>query len=106
MIFVFSLENEDSFKTVHQYYSKMNHYRNLVDVPFVLVGTQGKRAMKGEQRDLSVFSSCLADAISESNPRVIHEDRAKKLANDLQRCPYYETCATYGLNVERVFHDG
>jgi len=45
------------------------------------------------------------DAISESNPRVIHEDRARKLANELKRCTYYETCATYGLNVERVFHD-
>ena len=22
------------------------------------------------------------------------------------RCAYYETCATYGLNVERVFQDG
>ena len=49
--------------------------------------------------------SCL-DAISESNPRIIHEDRARKLANELKRCTYYETCATYGLNVERVFHDG
>lgn len=46
------------------------------------------------------------DAISESNPRVIHEDRARKLSNELKRCAYYETCATYGLNVERVFHDG
>jgi len=27
------------------------------------------------------------------------------LACDL-RCPYYETCAIYGLNVERVFQDG
>ncbi|EPY88413.1 arf-GAP with GTPase, ANK repeat and PH domain-containing protein 3 [Camelus ferus] len=24
---------------------------------------------------------------------------------DLKRCTYYETCATYGLNVERVFQD-
>lgn len=47
-----------------------------------------------------------ADAISESNPRVIDDTRARKLANDLKRCSYYETCATYGLNVERVFQDG
>lgn len=46
------------------------------------------------------------DAISESNPRVIDDTRARKLANDLKRCSYYETCATYGLNVERVFQDG
>ncbi|CAF1325013.1 unnamed protein product, partial [Didymodactylos carnosus] len=85
VIFVFSLENEDSFKTVYQYYTKMNHYRNTSDMPFVLVGTQ--------------------DAISESNPRCIHEERARKLSNELKRCSYYETCATYGLNVERVFND-
>lgn len=24
----------------------------------------------------------------------------------MKRCTYYETCATYGLNVERVFQDG
>ncbi|KAL3836894.1 hypothetical protein ACJMK2_022301, partial [Sinanodonta woodiana] len=44
-------------------------------------------------------------AISESNPRVIDDTRARKLANDLKRCSYYETCATYGLYVERVFQD-
>jgi len=46
------------------------------------------------------------DAISENHPRVIDDSRARKLANDLKRCSYYETCATYGLNVERVFQDG
>nr|XP_060638786.1 arf-GAP with GTPase, ANK repeat and PH domain-containing protein 3 [Anolis sagrei ordinatus]XP_060638787.1 arf-GAP with GTPase, ANK repeat and PH domain-containing protein 3 [Anolis sagrei ordinatus] len=45
------------------------------------------------------------DAISASNPRVIDDSRARKLSNDLKRCTYYETCATYGLNVERVFQD-
>lgn len=54
----------------------------------------------------SFFFLLFKDAISENNPRVIHEDRARKLANELKRCVYYETCATYGLNVERVFHDG
>lgn len=46
------------------------------------------------------------DAISAANPRVIDDSRARKLSNDLKRCTYYETCATYGLNVERVFQDG
>ncbi|GFW13704.1 centaurin-gamma-1A [Trichonephila clavipes] len=63
----------------------MSHYRSPGEVPLILVGTQ--------------------DAISESNPRVIDDSRARKLANDLKRCSYYETCATYGLNVERVFQD-
>ncbi|CAG0914492.1 unnamed protein product [Notodromas monacha] len=45
------------------------------------------------------------DAISETNPRVIDDARARKLAADLKKCTYYETCATYGLNVEKVFQD-
>lgn len=47
-----------------------------------------------------------ADGISETNPRVVDEARARKLAADLRRCSYYETCATYGLNIDRVFQDG
>ena len=34
---------------------------------------------------------------------MIDDVRARKLAADLKQCSYYETCATYGLNVERVF---
>ncbi|XP_075685722.1 arf-GAP with GTPase, ANK repeat and PH domain-containing protein 1 isoform X5 [Rhinoderma darwinii] len=85
VIFVFSLEDEISFQTVYHYYSRLANYRNTNEIPMVLVGTQ--------------------DAISCSNPRVIDDTRARKLSNDLKRCTYYETCATYGLNVERVFQD-
>ncbi|XP_073928162.1 arf-GAP with GTPase, ANK repeat and PH domain-containing protein 1 isoform X10 [Castor canadensis] len=85
VIFVFSLEDEISFQTVYHYYSRMANYRSTSDLPLVLVGTQ--------------------DAISSTNPRVIDDARARKLSNDLKRCTYYETCATYGLNVERVFQD-
>nr|KAF6493433.1 ArfGAP with GTPase domain, ankyrin repeat and PH domain 1 [Rousettus aegyptiacus] len=80
-----SLEDEISFQTVYHYYSRMANYRNTGEVPLVLVGTQ--------------------DAISSTNPRVIDDARARKLSSDLKRCTYYETCATYGLNVERVFQD-
>ncbi|XP_036756948.1 arf-GAP with GTPase, ANK repeat and PH domain-containing protein 1 isoform X2 [Manis pentadactyla] len=85
VIFVFSLEDEISFQTVYHYYSRMANYRNTSEIPLVLVGTQ--------------------DAISSTNPRVIDDARARKLSSDLKRCTYYETCATYGLNVERVFQD-
>ena len=54
----------------------------------------------------SLLSLWFPDAISATNPRVIDDSRARKLSNDLKRCTYYETCATYGLNVERVFQDG
>lgn len=52
-----------------------------------------------------VFPRDTTDAISDRCPRVIDDSRARKLANDLKRCSYFETCATYGLNVERVFQE-
>uniref|UniRef100_A0A671UGN3 Arf-GAP with GTPase, ANK repeat and PH domain-containing protein 3 n=1 Tax=Sparus aurata TaxID=8175 RepID=A0A671UGN3_SPAAU len=85
VVFVFSLEDEISFQTVYNYFLRLSTYRNTAEVPMVLVGTQ--------------------DAISAANPRVIDDSRARKLSNDLKRCTYYETCSTYGLNVERVFQD-
>uniref|UniRef100_A0A5S6QRE1 Uncharacterized protein n=1 Tax=Trichuris muris TaxID=70415 RepID=A0A5S6QRE1_TRIMR len=85
VIFVFSLKDENSFNAVYHYYAKMAHYRNTADIPLVLVGTQ--------------------DSITEGSTRAIDDSRARKLANDLKRCGYYETCAIYGHNVERVFRD-
>uniref|UniRef100_A0A8C6WVQ0 ArfGAP with GTPase domain, ankyrin repeat and PH domain 1 n=1 Tax=Neogobius melanostomus TaxID=47308 RepID=A0A8C6WVQ0_9GOBI len=79
------LEDEISFQTVYHYFTRLANFRNTADLPLVLVGTQ--------------------DAISSVNPRVIDDSRARKLSNELKRCTYYETCATYGLNVERVFQD-
>lgn len=55
---------------------------------------------------LYCFITFFTDTISEDSPRVIDDIKARKLATELKRCSYYETCATYGLNVERVFQDG
>lgn len=85
VIFVFSLESEDSFQQAHQYFMKMSHYRNMNDIPFILVGTQ--------------------DYITETSPRVVDDQRARSLAHELKKCIYYETCAIYGLHVERVFYE-
>lgn len=86
VIFVFSVENEDSFLMAHQFYLKMSNYRNMSDMPLMLVGTQ--------------------DYVSETNPRVIDDVRAKSLAQELKKCSYYETSATYGFNVEKLFLEG
>ncbi|VDO81461.1 unnamed protein product [Haemonchus placei] len=86
VIFVYSVDNQDSFERVRHFYSHMNKFRNVADMPVLLVGTK--------------------DTLSEKNPRVISEEEGKQMANHLKRCAYYETCATYGLNVERVFKDG
>ena len=87
MVLTFSLESEVSFNTVYTYHSQMIQYRaGLREVPLILVGTQ--------------------DMISEINPRVIEDSRLRLMVTELKCCSYFETCATYGLNVERVFHDG
>ncbi|XP_036387003.1 arf-GAP with GTPase, ANK repeat and PH domain-containing protein 1-like isoform X4 [Megalops cyprinoides] len=83
VILVFSLENESSFQEVYKNYSQLTAHRNTADVPLIVVGTQ--------------------DKITSTNPRVIEDARARQLCSDVRRCTYYETCATYGLNVNRVF---
>ncbi|KAH0629080.1 hypothetical protein JD844_010886 [Phrynosoma platyrhinos] len=85
VIFVFSLENEASFQELTQYYGLLTNYRAVSDMALALVGTQ--------------------DKISASNPRVIEDSRARALCTEMRRCLYYETCATYGLNVDRLFSE-
>ncbi|CAK6955712.1 arf-GAP with GTPase%2C ANK repeat and PH domain-containing protein 1-like [Scomber scombrus] len=85
VILVFSLENEASFLEVYKIYHQLSIHRPVTEIPFVVVGTQ--------------------DKISSTNPRVIDDARARQLCSDVRRCTYYETCATYGLNVNRVFTD-
>ncbi|XP_049609050.1 arf-GAP with GTPase, ANK repeat and PH domain-containing protein 2 isoform X2 [Syngnathus scovelli] len=81
VILVFSLENEGSFQELYQLYSQLGSLR--ADVPVIVVGTQ--------------------DKISSSNPRVIEDQRARQLCIDVRHSLFYETCATYGFNVDRVF---
>ncbi|XP_041801815.1 arf-GAP with GTPase, ANK repeat and PH domain-containing protein 1-like [Chelmon rostratus] len=85
VILVFSLENEASFQEVYKIYHQLAVHRPVSEIPFIVVGTQ--------------------DKISSTNPRVIDDARARQLCSDVRRCTYYETCATYGLNVNRVFTD-
>ncbi|XP_068171503.1 arf-GAP with GTPase, ANK repeat and PH domain-containing protein 1-like [Antennarius striatus] len=85
VILVFSLENEASFQEVYKIYHQLSVHRPVSEIPFIVVGTQ--------------------DKISSTNPRVIDDARARQLCSDVRRCTYYETCATYGLNVNRVFND-
>lgn len=83
VVFVFSLENEASFQEVYKAFSELNSHRSSADIPLIVVGTQ--------------------DKISSTNPRVIEDSRARQLSVDVKRSVYFETCATYGLNVDRVF---
>uniref|UniRef100_A0AAQ5YGL5 ArfGAP with GTPase domain, ankyrin repeat and PH domain 2 n=1 Tax=Amphiprion ocellaris TaxID=80972 RepID=A0AAQ5YGL5_AMPOC len=83
VILVFSLENEASFQELYQLYSQLSSYRS--DIPVIVVGTQ--------------------DKISSTNPRVIEDQRARQLCIDVRHSLFYETCATYGFNVDRVFSE-
>uniref|UniRef100_A0A4W4DUV1 Small monomeric GTPase n=1 Tax=Electrophorus electricus TaxID=8005 RepID=A0A4W4DUV1_ELEEL len=83
VIMVFSLENEASFQDVYNNFREFSSHRNMADIPFILVGSQ--------------------DKISNTNVRIIEDKRVKQLCTVARRCTYYETCATYGLNVDRVF---
>ncbi|KAL0596508.1 Arf-GAP with GTPase, ANK repeat and PH domain-containing protein 1 [Plecturocebus cupreus] len=83
VIVVFSLKDED--RLFYHYYSRMAIYQNTSEILLVLVGTN--------------------DPVSSTNLKVIDSIRARKPSNDLKRCLYYEMCAKYWLNMERVFHD-
>ncbi|VDK85015.1 unnamed protein product [Litomosoides sigmodontis] len=87
VIVVFSLESQESIETALHYYEQMAKYRNVNEIPVMMVATQ--------------------DAVTESSPRVISEREGRQMAKNLPKCSaYYETCSTYGLNVDRVFKDG
>lgn len=87
VIFVFSLEDESSFQAVSHLHGQLISLRGegRGGLALALVGTQ--------------------DRISASSPRVVGDARARALCTDMKRCSYYETCATYGLNVDRVFQE-
>nr|XP_019597795.1 PREDICTED: arf-GAP with GTPase, ANK repeat and PH domain-containing protein 2 isoform X2 [Rhinolophus sinicus] len=87
VILVFSLEDENSFQAVSRLHGQLSSLRGegRGGLALALVGTQ--------------------DRISPSSPRVVDDTRARALCTDMKRCSYYETCATYGLNVDRVFQE-
>ncbi|TKR76433.1 hypothetical protein L596_017571 [Steinernema carpocapsae] len=86
LILVFAIENRRSFEQAIYLYNEMTKYRPCTEIPMVLVGTQ--------------------DMISNTKPRQVDESEGRRMAAHLSRtCGYYETTATYGLNVERVFKE-
>lgn len=100
---------------MYKNYSELSAHRNIAEIPIIAVGTQGKSYTCFVYRyvllsnmmlcanSLSAFLS--ADKISSTNARVIEDKRVQQLCIDVRRCTYFETCATYGLNVDRVFSE-
>lgn len=69
VIFVFSLEDENSFQTIYHYFSRLASYRNPADLPLVLVGTQGKRAHTQAGRHKSFLECCCPLVINAGHNR-------------------------------------
>ncbi|NXT17554.1 AGAP2 protein, partial [Syrrhaptes paradoxus] len=107
VIFVFSLENESSFEEATRLHALLSGCRGAGDVVLALVGTQGEPGAwdrprgDGDGEGHPITALLPPDKISSSSPRVIEDARAQALCGDMKRCLYYETCATYGLNVDR-----
>ncbi|NXP64608.1 AGAP2 protein, partial [Chloropsis cyanopogon] len=110
VIFVFSLESESSFEEVTQLHALLCDLRGTSDVALALVGTQGEPGTRGDAGDAVGLGAGRGtpssppdspDKISSSSPRAVEDARARALCGDTRRCLYYETCATYGLNVDR-----
>ncbi|NWZ18112.1 AGAP2 protein, partial [Agelaius phoeniceus] len=108
VIFVFSLESESSFEEVTQLHALLSDLRGTSDVALALVGTQGEPGAHGglcgggsSTGHPRVTPPGSPDKISSSSPRAVEDARARALCGDARRCLYYETCATYGLNVDR-----
>ncbi|CAL8086922.1 unnamed protein product [Calicophoron daubneyi] len=85
IVFVVSLADIKSVQIANDYYSLLCNMRELSFVPVVIVATQ--------------------DAVVNTAPPSGIEDFVRQLVNKMGRCPYYETCAVNGLNVEQVFQE-
>ncbi|XP_031551246.1 arf-GAP with GTPase, ANK repeat and PH domain-containing protein 1-like [Actinia tenebrosa] len=83
VIFVFSLDDELSYSMIPGYYAKMAQYRNISDVPVILVA--------------------MRDGIDDSYPGTVSIQRIKKLINDMKQCVYMEASALTGDNVDAIF---
>ncbi|KAK3731516.1 hypothetical protein QZH41_008549 [Actinostola sp. cb2023] len=83
VIFVFSLDDELSYSMIPGYYAKMAQYRNISDVPVILVA--------------------MRDGVDDVYPGTVSLQRIKKLINDLKHCVYMEASALTGDNVDAIF---
>lgn len=90
LILVIALDHKSSVDSVKQMFHKIMNYRrkerNQMDeyLPVLLVGTLDQ---------------------STDRHRVVDDNMINLLRNEFGNCRYFETCSTYGLNVERVFNE-
>lgn len=63
VILVFSLENEASFQEVYRIYHQLATHRPVSEIPFIVVGTQGKTLTRNTCFDSNVCMSELIFAI-------------------------------------------
>ncbi|KAF6777025.1 hypothetical protein AHF37_03322, partial [Paragonimus kellicotti] len=85
LVLVVSLADVESVRTAHNYLALLRGLVDLSSVPMALVATQ--------------------DSVINGTPAPEVEPHIRQLIAAMDSCPYYETCAVYGLNVQPVFED-
>nr|CAD7567621.1 unnamed protein product [Timema californicum] len=78
VIFVFSLENESSFKAIYNYYTQMAHFRNSAEIPLILVGTQANYATEVGQNRINEPGGYFGDYSSSAarpNTRLLRQNQ-------------------------------
>ncbi|OON19027.1 PH domain protein, partial [Opisthorchis viverrini] len=82
-VFVVSLGDLDSVLLANSYYTILRGLVDLSSIPLILVATQ--------------------DSVINGTPTPEVEAGLRQLIATMDSCPYYETCAAYGLNVEELW---
>ncbi|KAA3672437.1 uncharacterized protein DEA37_0004190, partial [Paragonimus westermani] len=85
LVLVVSLADVESVRIAHNYLALLRGLVDLSTVPMALVATQ--------------------DSVINGTPAPEIEPHIRQLIAAMDSCPYYETCAVYGLNVQPVFED-
>ncbi|VDP87740.1 unnamed protein product [Echinostoma caproni] len=85
LVVVVSLADAESVRIASEYYTMFCGLRDKLDIPTMLIATQ--------------------DALVTGPSAPAIELHVRHLLNSMNWCPYYETCAVYGLNVEPVFQE-
>ncbi|KAF5396654.1 hypothetical protein PHET_10615 [Paragonimus heterotremus] len=85
LVLVVSLADVESVRIAHNYLALLRGLVDLSAMPMALVATQ--------------------DSVINGTPAAEIEPHIRQLIAAMDSCPYYETCAVYGLNVQPVFED-
>ena len=105
IMFVFSLNNIESFNSIYTFYQEIDDYRTkkgLESIPSILIGIQGKSTSLSS---LLYYSFCY---LKDGSPArcVTHSEAVSLATNHMNASAYIEVTPETGANVESSFHEG